>query len=376
MRPWLIASGDFTTLGGMDRANHALAAHLAQHGHDVHLVAHRVTSDLAERPHVHVHGAPRPWGAHLLGAPFLARETARQAKALGPRAAVLINGGNAAIPAPTWVHYLHAAYEPVIGGSLRTRVSVGASRRWYLRSEASAIRRAPLILCNSRRTADDVARRYGAGSRTRVVYYGAAPQTFRDVQAAERETARRALGLADGRLAALFVGALGDRRKGFDVLFEAWRDLVHDPRWDVDLFVAGAGSDRETWMRRASQEGIGDRIHFLGFRPDIQDVLAGADVLVHPARYEPYGLGIHEALCRGVPAIVSRVCGIAEQYPRELAGLIVADPPEVRGVAVALRAWRSAAADWRLRVAAFGAALRSRTWDDMAAEIIAAVEQL
>jgi glycosyltransferase involved in cell wall biosynthesis len=376
MRPWLIASGDFTTLGGMDRANHALASHLAQHGREVHLVTHRVASDLADRSHVHVHSAPRPAGAHLLGAPFLARETARQALALGPAAAVLVNGGNASIPAPTWVHYLHAAYEPVIGGSLRTRVSVAASRRWYLRSEASAIRRAPLIVCNSHRTADDVARRYGAGPRTRVVYYGAAPDTFAEIQPDERSAARRALGVEDGRLAAVFVGALGDRRKGFDVLFDAWRDLARDPRWDVDLFVAGTGGDRGTWMRRASQTGIGDRIHFLGFRPDIQEVLAAADVLVHPARYEPYGLGIHEALCRGLPAIVSGICGIAEQYPRALAGLIVPEPPEIRGTAVALRAWRSAAADWRARVAPFGAALRSRTWDDMAAEVTAAVEQL
>lgn len=376
MTPWLITSGDFTTLGGMDRANHALAAYLAQNGRDVHLVAHQVADDLAGRPRVHVHLAPRPAGAHLLGAPFLSRETARQARACGADARMLVNGGNATIPAPTWVHYLHAAYEPVVNGSFRTRVSARLGRRFHLRAEAAAIRRAPLIICNSRRTAEDVDRRYGAGGRTRVVYYGAAPQMFSPITEDQHAAARLALDLPGGRLAALFIGALGDRRKGFDVLFRAWCDLARDPHWDVDLVVAGSGGEKDAWMRRASEQGVRDRLRFLGFRQDIQEVIAAADLLVHPARYEPYGLGIHESLCRGVPALVTEICGIAEQYPRELAGLVVPAPPDPRSLVVALRAWRSAAADWRSRVAPFASALRSRTWDDMAADIATAVEQL
>jgi hypothetical protein len=42
MTRWVLASGDFAPLGGMDRANHALARHLAGAGREVHLVAHRV----------------------------------------------------------------------------------------------------------------------------------------------------------------------------------------------------------------------------------------------------------------------------------------------------------------------------------------------
>ena len=43
MTPWLLASGDFVPLGGMDTANHALASYLARRSNGaVHLVAHRV----------------------------------------------------------------------------------------------------------------------------------------------------------------------------------------------------------------------------------------------------------------------------------------------------------------------------------------------
>ena len=57
----------------MDRANHALAAYLAARGDEVHLVAHRVSDDLAARPGVTAHLVPRPLGSHLLGQPLLAR---------------------------------------------------------------------------------------------------------------------------------------------------------------------------------------------------------------------------------------------------------------------------------------------------------------
>jgi hypothetical protein len=73
---------------------------------------------------------------------------------------------------------------------------------------------------------------------------------------------------------------------------------------------------------------------------------------------------------------VTAVCGIAERYPAPLADLVVADPPEAAHVITALGAWRAKVDAWRGRAAAFGAALRSRTWDDMAADVVAAVESL
>src|SRR4029078_13350876 len=82
MTAWAIAAGDFTPLGGMDRANYGLARYLAGAGRDVHLIAHRVWKDLQARPRVTVHHAPRPLGSHLLGAPLLARAAAKTSHGL------------------------------------------------------------------------------------------------------------------------------------------------------------------------------------------------------------------------------------------------------------------------------------------------------
>jgi glycosyltransferase involved in cell wall biosynthesis len=109
-------------------------------------------------------------------------------------------------------------------------------------------------------------------------------------------------------------------------------------------------------------------MQFLGFRRDMPAVFAACDVLIHPARYEAYGLGVHEALCRGLPAIVTATAGVAERYPADLDSLLLQDPESVSALTDRLACWRG---DKTIaeRVAAFGARLRARTWDHMAHEI-------
>jgi glycosyltransferase involved in cell wall biosynthesis len=375
MTRWALAAGDFTPLGGMDRANHALARYLALSGRDLHLVAHRVWPDLAALPGVTVHLAPRPFGAHLLGAPLLARAATRLGRRLGPSTRLLSNGGNTGWPAPTWIHYLHAAYAPRVAAGARARISALVGRRQFLAREAETIRRAPAIICNSARTAADVRRCYGVeAARLRVVYYGVDADQFGEVSDAARREARQTLAFDGATPLAIFIGALGDRRKGFDLVFDAWRQLVADPAWDVNLVVVGVGAEAAQWEQRAAAAGLGARITFLRFRSDMPGVLAAADVLVHPSRYEAYGLGVHEALCRGLPAIVSASAGVAERLTDDLRPLTLPDPPTAADLVARLRLWRGDVTGWRGRARAAGATLRRRSWDDMAAEIAAVVE--
>lgn len=370
---WLLIAGDFTPLGGMDRANHALARSLATPpGADVHLVTHRVWPDLARQPGVHVHAVRRPFASHFAGAPLLAAEGERRARAFaGGR--VIANGGNADAGDITWVHYLHAAHTPRARG-IRQRIQGRAFHQYCLARERTALRRARVVLCNSARTAADVHERIGVPSdRTRVVYYGSDSERFPLITAAERACARRELGWPADRPVVAFVGALGDRRKGFDRLFEAWESLCLDGSWDADLAVAGQGAELPRWRRAAIASGLERRIKFLGFRDDVSRVLAASDVLAHPARYEAYGLGVHEAICRGLPAIVSATAGVAELYPAELTDLLIEDVEDASGIADRLRRWRSDIAAGAARMRTFSERLRARTWDDMSAEIRQAV---
>jgi glycosyltransferase involved in cell wall biosynthesis len=374
MRPWVLIAGDFTPLGGMDRANYALASALAERDADVHLVAHRVWPDLERRDAVHVHHVRRPFGSHLLGAPLLASAGERRAGRLGRSARVVANGGNADVGDVVWVHYLHAAHSPYARG-LRQRVQAPAAHQYYLARERKALLGARLIVCNSARTLCDVRERHGIDpSRLRVVYYGSDAAEFSPVTAVERTAARLELGWPDDRPVALFVGALADRRKGFDRLFEAWELLGRERGWDVDLAVAGHGSELPAWRRRAVEAGLEDRIRFLGFRRDVARVIAASDLLVHPARYEAYGLGVHEAICRGLPAIVSARAGVADLYPPELRDLLIQNVEQSSEIADRVARWRRDIGPTAFRVRALSERLRARSWRDMSAELIQAVE--
>jgi glycosyltransferase involved in cell wall biosynthesis len=376
MSVWLLVAGDFTAHGGMDMANYALASYLARKAsasggsnHEVHVVSHRVASELSSLPTVRTHLVSRPLGAHRFGEPLMRIGAHRWQRRLADRGVrTVANGGNADTRDVNWVHYVHDAFRPDAAG-LRNRALASSKHRRYLRQEQRALANARLIVCNSQRTADDVARVEGVDrGRTRVVYYGVDASRFGNVDALERESSRRALGLPLDRPLALFVGALGDRRKGFDVVFDAWRTLCARPDWDVDLVVAGTGAELPAWKARAAEQLPGDRMRFLGFRKDMPSIFAACDLLIHPARYEAYGLAVHEALCRERPAIVTASAGVAERYPIELHHLLLHDPGSAAELSSRLLSWRGDS-ELPSRVVAFASRLRSRSWDAMGQEI-------
>jgi len=377
MTPWLVVAGDLTPLGGMDAANHALARFLGSHGSEVHLVTHRAWPDLADIPSVTVHEVWRPFNRHLLGKPLLARAGRRVWRRLSPRGVhAVVNGGNCRVAAANWVHYLHAAYEPHLAVSSGRRLKSAVAYRRDLDAERKALGEARVIICNSERTRRDVTAKLGiAGDRVRVVYYGSDPVRFGPVTDVQRASARRALGCSTDRPLIGFVGALGDRRKAFDTVFAAWTTLCARPEWDADLVVVGSGSELPLWQQRAREAGLAERIRFLGFRADVPDILAALDALVHPARYEAYGLSVHEALCRGVPAFVTATAGVAEHYPASLGDLLIKNPDSAPELAAQLIAWRPCLERIRILVAPLAATLRSRTWDMMAQEIVECVER-
>jgi hypothetical protein len=149
MKPYLLVSGDFVRTGGMDMANFSLARYLADGGHEVHLVAHRVADDLARRPNVRVHRAPKPLRSYLLGESFLDRVGRYWAARLAARGArVVVNGGNCRWKTNNWVHYVHAAYEPDARGSIAGRAKQSLSHRMFLANERRALLKCRQIITN------------------------------------------------------------------------------------------------------------------------------------------------------------------------------------------------------------------------------------
>ncbi len=375
MTPFLIVAGDLVRTGGMDAANFYLARHLAQGNTDVHVVAHRVDPELADMPGVHWHRVAKPLGSYLLGEGRLHRAGRHWARRVADQGGhQVVNGGNCPSSDTNWVHYVHAGHPPELAAPPLRR----ALARWMHRRHVTAERReltaARLVIANSDRTRRELMERVGvAAARIHTVYYGTDAAWHRPPTAAERRQARERLGWSDARPGLAFVGALGDRRKGFDIVFAAWNELCRDPDWDARLVVAGSGRELPAWRRRTEAAGLDRHIRFLGFTPDVRAVLWACDGIVAPARYEAYGLAVHEAVSCGLAAIVSPDSGVAER----LSGLEPLQPEradDTGALAAALRRWRAAPDTWAQVADTLSAQLRAWSWDDMAGRIVQLME--
>lgn len=376
MKSYLLVTGDFVRTGGMDRANYALADYLACLDSDVNLVAHRVSKELLAQPTVTFHPVPKVANSYLLGAPLLnqvGRFQGWRISKTGGR--ILVNGGNCQWGDCNWVHYVHAAYQPENQAGLLHQLKGSISRQIFLKAERKALQSARVIIANSDRTKRDLIEKLSIPSeRIHKVYYGIDPQVFYPATPQERTQLRQKLGWSQYKPIVVFIGALGDRRKGFDTLFWAWQMLCTDPNWDADLVAIGVGAEQPLWQRRALLAGISKRVHFLGFRSDVPDLLRAADCLVAPTRYEAYGLGVHEALCCGLPALVSATAGVAERYPVNLSDLLIPNSEDAADLAARLRLWRDATHKYSKLVSELSEELRGYTWDDMAQNILAKIE--
>ncbi|MDX6315430.1 MAG: hypothetical protein QOF44_4894 [Streptomyces sp.] len=122
-----------------------------------------------------------------------------------------------------------------------------------------------------------------------------------------RQKTRAEFGAVDRPLL-LAVGRL-EPHKGYDTLLEAARGwCALEPR--PLLVVAGEGSQRAALQRRIDADRLPVRL--LGRRDDIPELLAAADAVVLPSRWEARALIAQEALHAGVPLVATAVGGTPE----------------------------------------------------------------
>ncbi len=136
-----------------------------------------------------------------------------------------------------------------------------------------------------------------------------------------RAAMRAGLGIPPDALVLLVVGELTTRKNPVLVL-DALARLDAGERAPVALF-AGEGAERATLERRIAAEGLAGRVRLLGFRDDVPDLLAAADLLVHPSRVEGFGYAVAEAMAAGLPVVATRASSLPEIVAEGETGLLV-----------------------------------------------------
>lgn len=81
---------------------------------------------------------------------------------------------------------------------------------------------------------------------------------------------------------------------------------------DFHLFLVGDGTRRKELEDLTSIEGIADRVHFMGIRDDIPELLHAADYIVMSSHFEGLSLSSVEGMCAGKPFIASDVDGLRD----------------------------------------------------------------
>lgn len=118
-------------------------------------------------------------------------------------------------------------------------------------------------------------------------------------------------------------GRLGEN-KGIDVYLHAVARLG-DGFNDVHHLVVGSGPTGQLAKLRALavRLGIGERVHFLGFRNDAPALLGRLAVLVSASQRETFGRTLVEAMAQGVPVVATRSGGPAEIVEDGISGFLV-----------------------------------------------------
>ena len=153
-------------------------------------------------------------------------------------------------------------------------------------------------------------------NRTRVLFNGVDCHQFRPRHSTG--SLKRELNLPDHSFLAATIGQIG-LRKGQDVLAEAAIDAASRLE-DIHFVLVGERHSSKaesiafenSIVHQFQQAGHSSRLHRLGYRNDIAEIMNEIDLLIHPAHQEPLGRVLLEAAASGVPIVATRVGGTAE----------------------------------------------------------------
>jgi glycosyltransferase involved in cell wall biosynthesis len=155
--------------------------------------------------------------------------------------------------------------------------------------------------------------------RIEVIYNGIEPERF-NVEV-DGVTARKRFGWAVDIPLLLAVGRLADD-KNYPMLFRV-TDRLRASFPNVRVIIAGAGPQEDALRRLCKDMGLSPFVQFLGWRQDVADLMAAADLFVMTSSWEGFPNALLEAMGAGCAVVSTRVSGAEELVEHGRTGILV-----------------------------------------------------
>jgi glycosyltransferase involved in cell wall biosynthesis len=317
---------------GQGRANYEIAVEALRRGHHVTLVSSNVEPDLQEQKNVNwINITVKKWPTQLLSSLIFSSQATSWLRK--HRSEVdLVQSYGAVFSAPTDVNTVQFVH----GGWLRSPVHTSRLRhdlygayQWLYSVlnaywEKQAFSHSKLIVAVSEKIKQDLMSIGVSADLIRVILNGVDLQEFYP-----GDGDRQKLGLPEGVTLALFAGDILTSRKNLDTVLHALAEVP-----DLHLAVAGS-KEGSPYPQLAEKLNLNQRVHFLGFRRDISQIMRAVDLFVFPSRYEACTLVLLEAMATGLPVITAAPAGGAEIVTPDC-GVVLSDSEDTQALAQAL----------------------------------------
>jgi glycosyltransferase involved in cell wall biosynthesis len=173
---------------------------------------------------------------------------------------------------------------------------------------------------------DYLALRVLEAEKISIIHSGVELNRFQ-INAKKRQQKKKKLGISPDSLVVGFVGWLIPI-KGVTYLVSAMAKVAEKYPKSLCVLV-GKGDDKgeeEIKVReQVETAGLADKVRFLGWRPDVDEVMGCFDIFVLPSLNEGMGRVLVEAMAAGLPIVASRVGGIPDLVKDGQNGILV--PP-------------------------------------------------
>jgi glycosyltransferase involved in cell wall biosynthesis len=158
--------------------------------------------------------------------------------------------------------------------------------------------------------------------RITVVERGRDPDRLGQPSAKRRQQARLKLNLQTTDEVIVNVGR-HEYQKGQIFLLEAVAKLAHTRSRLVLLIAGRSGQVTSELTHLRDQTGLNGKVHFLGHRDDVPDILAAADLFVFPSLFEGLPGAVIEAMALGLPIVATNIRPVQEVVEENHNALLV-----------------------------------------------------